>query len=204
MQKGCSCEVCILAGGQSLRMGRDKRRLKFGKATLLQHIRRIANKLDLPVRIIQRDLVPRCGPLGGIFTALATSSAEAVLFLSCDMPFVSPGLLEELLEKSKAGIIPVFVQQRAVKGFPFLLRRKDLPRVHGQILKRRFSLQTLAEVCGARSLRLRKTRQHELFNINTPEDWRQARALWRAGTLMNDSVGEAKLENKMPRKLRRK
>ena len=69
-------------------MGRDKSRLKLGRRTMLGHIRAEAKTLGLPVRVIRRDLVPRCGPLGGIFTALKTTSADGVLFLACDMPFI--------------------------------------------------------------------------------------------------------------------
>lgn len=88
-----SCEVCILAGGHSTRMGRDKARLQLGGVSLLTRLRRTARELHLPARVIRRDLVPRCGPLGGIFTALTVTSAEAMLFLSCDMPFVTSALL---------------------------------------------------------------------------------------------------------------
>src|SRR5437867_5654697 len=86
------CGICILAGGLSQRMGRDKSRLRLGSKTLLRLIRIEAGELGLPLRVIRRDLIPRCGPLGGVYTALKTSKAEAELFLACDMPFVSAGL----------------------------------------------------------------------------------------------------------------
>src|SRR5688500_2993407 len=74
-------EVCILAGGLSTRMGRAKARLRLGNRTLLGWVRRNAAALGLPVRVIRRDLVRRCGPLGGIYSALKTTKAFAVLFL---------------------------------------------------------------------------------------------------------------------------
>ena len=178
-ERSFSCEVCILAGGRSLRMGRDKKRLRLDGASLLQHVKGAARKLGLPTRVIRRDLVPRCGPLGGIFTALTTSPAKAVLFLSCDMPFVSNGLLRELLSRSHKGTEPVFAEQNRTKGFPFLLRREDLPLVGRQISRQQFSLQKLAKACGARTLRVSRNQRRELFNINTPGDWCKARELWR-------------------------
>src|SRR5215213_7030364 len=96
-------EICILAGGLSSRMGRDKSKLRLGGKTLLSHVRKTAGTLDLPVRVVRRDLVPRCGPMGGIYTALKTTSAEAVLFLACDMPQISSALLKKLLQQSKNG-----------------------------------------------------------------------------------------------------
>ena len=95
-------EICILAGGLSTRMGRDKANLRIGGRTLLAHIRSTAKALGLPVRVIRCDLVPRCGPLGGIYTALKTTAADAVLFLACDMPCVTETLLQTVLRKNKS------------------------------------------------------------------------------------------------------
>src|SRR5206468_11629485 len=90
-------EICILAGGLSSRMGRDKSRLHMGGRTLLAHIRRTAKMIGLPHRIIRRDLVVHCGPVGGLYTALVASRADATLFLSCDMPFVSAVLFVKVI-----------------------------------------------------------------------------------------------------------
>ncbi len=80
-------------------MGRDKSRLKPDRRTLLAHIRLGAKSPGLPVRVIRRDLVPRCGPLGGVFTALKTTRTDAVRFLACEMPFVRAALLKTLLRR---------------------------------------------------------------------------------------------------------
>jgi len=104
-------EICILAGGLSSRMGRDKSRLRLGGRTLLAHVRATAKMIGLPHRIIRRDLVAHCGPLGGLYTALVTSRADATLFLSCDMPFVSAGLLEMLVRKARHNENALFVER---------------------------------------------------------------------------------------------
>src|SRR5881394_2977065 len=98
--------ICILAGGLSQRIGRDKARLRLGRRTLLGHVRRAAEAVGLDVRVIRKDLVPRCGPLGGIYTGLITSTHDAEVFLSCDMPFVTPDLIRKVARS--AG--PLFVE----------------------------------------------------------------------------------------------
>jgi molybdopterin-guanine dinucleotide biosynthesis protein A len=75
-------EACILAGGLSSRMGREKAQLKLAGRTLLAHVKKVAREACLPVRVIRRDLVARCGPLGGVYTALRTSHAKTVVFLA--------------------------------------------------------------------------------------------------------------------------
>ncbi len=174
-----SCEVCILAGGASSRMGRNKAALRLGGRTLLGHVRARAKELGLPVRVIRRDLIPGCGPLGGIHTALLTCPAAGTLFLSCDTPFISTELLRRALRNFSADTRALFVRGERGVGFPFLLRRECLPVVERQLGRKQFSLQALARALRAGSLRPAAGRAKELFNVNTPDDWQQARELWR-------------------------
>jgi molybdopterin-guanine dinucleotide biosynthesis protein A len=169
-------EICILAGGRSSRMGEDKAKLELGGKTLLAHIRATARQLDLAVRIIRRDLVARCGPLGGVYTALKTSEAESVLFLSCDMPFITVPLLKRLISGLKGKSNGVFVVQNGRPGFPFILKANVLASVEEMIAQKGFSLQNLARVLEAEMFEAIDST--ELFNINTPSDWTQARQIW--------------------------
>jgi len=107
------CGVSVLAGGRSRRMGADKAGLRLGGRTLLGHVRQAARGLSLPLREITKDSVPGCGPLGGILTALESSSHTAELFLACDMPFVSVDLLKLVLRVWQEERRPVFVVQGA-------------------------------------------------------------------------------------------
>jgi molybdenum cofactor guanylyltransferase len=173
-------EIAILAGGRSSRMGRDKSRLRLGGRTLLGRVRATAKRLRLPVRIIRQDLVPRCGPLGGIYTALKTSRKQVILFLPCDTPFVSLAVLEKLLKSSRPDDAGVFVAARERVSFPFLLRRDCLPVVERQLMKRRYSLQALAAALRAKEILLSPDEEMDLFNINTPQEWEMARQRWSA------------------------
>jgi len=173
-------EVVILAGGLSSRMGRDKARLRLGGRPLLGWVRAAARASGWRVRVIRRDLVPRCGPLGGVWTAFQRSRVRRLVFLSCDMPFVSPALIRAVAErKDKA----VFVETAEGAGFPFALDRACFPTVEQALAEKRFSLQALARCLRARKLRLPRRRQGELRNLNTPEDCARARASQRANAL---------------------
>jgi len=174
-------EVCILAGGRSTRMGRDKARLRLGGRSLTGLIRAAARGAGLPVRVLRRDLVPRCGPLGGVFTALTTTHAEAVLFLSCDMPFVSPALLRRLVTKFSRRTTALFTVEKAdaAAGFPFLVRREAWPQVEKLLGQKQFSLQHFSRAVMARRLRPPTAWCGQLLNVNTPADWALARRRWR-------------------------
>lgn len=179
-QPSRSWEVCILAGGLSSRLGRDKAELRLGGQTLLSHARAAAEALGLAVRVIRRDLVPRCGPLGGIYTALTTTRARSVLFLCCDMPFVPEMFLRRLLERSSPNGRGVFTVLDGRAGFPFLLNMSALQQVERMLEQKQHSLQTLAKNLRARRIQPTKIEGESLLNINTPDDWAQARRLWEA------------------------
>src|SRR5258705_5123572 len=132
--------ICILAGGLSARMGREKARIRLGRRTLLGHVRNTAQKLGIDVRVIRKDLVPRCGPLGGIYSGLKTSRHAAEVFLSCDMPFVTPELLRRIVRA--AG--PMFVEHDGLAGFPLMLSTENLGMIQNEIRAGRLSLQNLA------------------------------------------------------------
>ena len=177
-------EICILAGGLSTRMGRDKARMKINGLTMLAHIRAVAVKADIRltgyanakrgelqprVRVLRKDAVPRCGPLGGILTALRTTRAQGVLFLACDMPLITPLLLRRLFRASADGKCATFTAQEGRVGFPLLLPVTDLAVVEAQLAAGEFSLQLLAGKLHARRLLL-AARSAELNNVNTPAD----------------------------------
>jgi molybdopterin-guanine dinucleotide biosynthesis protein A len=176
-----STGVCVLTGGLSSRMGRDKSRLRLGEHSLLSRIRETAAAVGLPLRIVRRDLVARCGPLGGVYTGLKTSRSEAELFLACDMPFVSAALITKLLKRAGQTGKAVFATTDGRAGFPFLLGVGDLPVVEKQIRSKDFSLQALAQALGARLVGVPPRDQHELFNINTPIDWQTALRIQNRG-----------------------
>ncbi|EEF57611.1 molybdopterin-guanine dinucleotide biosynthesis protein A-like protein [Pedosphaera parvula Ellin514] len=175
-------------------MGRDKSRLKLGRLTMLEHIRAVGKQSGMPVRIIRRDIVPRCGPLGGIYTGLQSSKADILLFVACDMPFLSSEILMKLCRMLKSSQKALFVDHGGFAGFPLLLRREVcLPLVARQIEAQQLSLQELAKALDARSIRPPRTWKNQLRNINTPEDYQTALELItqaRANVITNSQAGE--------------
>ena len=200
-----SAEICILAGGLSKRMGRDKSCLRLGPTTMLGHIRKAARATGLPVRIIRRDCIPKCGPLSGIYTALKTTRADAVLFLACDMPLISKDLIQFILQEVEEGMEPglqavvgrsypvngLFVRSRGRAGFPFILRRGSIEIVERQIQIGDYSLQGLATAVRANILSLTRPWSERLFNVNDHQDWTAVGKRWRriSGALNKPRVG---------------
>ncbi len=172
-------EICILAGGLGTRMGRDKSRVRLGPRTFVGHLRHLARAAHLPVRVIRRDLVPRSGPLGGIFTGLKTTRAETVLFLACDMPLMTEKFLRKLIRKFPARMDALAVSQQNRIGFPILLRRSALPLVARQLQKQHRSLHSLFQLPRTTFFVALPSDESVLFNINTPDNLKKARTSLR-------------------------
>ena len=168
-------DAVILAGGKSKRMGRDKSRIRLGRRTLLGHARAAVADAGLKPRVVATDLQPGLGPLGGIATALRSAKHSRVLFLGCDMPFMTGELIKEFLSEATDGIGPIFTRHKKGVGFPFVLRRSDLVLVGKQMDCGALSLQRLAKRLKAREWQPPASQVSELFNINTSADLAEAK-----------------------------
>jgi len=103
----------ILAGGKSSRMGTDKGLQEFCGKPLISYAIQVLSELCSTIVISTSsgeyqsfgyktvaDEFPGIGPMGGIYSALRQSKTEKNLVLSCDLPFVSVGLLSFIIENS--------------------------------------------------------------------------------------------------------
>jgi len=167
----------VLAGGLSRRMGLDKARLRIGGRSMLELSKCATIAAGLPVRVVRRDAVRRCGPIGGVVTALRTCRAGVALFLSCDMPFVSGATIRRVLAAVRRGAAAAFASDDGTAGFPFALRREVLGEVELRVARRAFSLQSLARALKARLVTVADS--CELQNINSPRDLQLARSWFR-------------------------
>ena len=122
-----------------------------------------------------RTAGPRCGPLGGILTAMKHSRSDALVFLSCDMPFLSGKLIRKLIRQATQSCRAAFFADSVGVGFPFLLWKENLAQVEEQIRKASFSLQALARALQPILARPTRAEQTQRFNVNTPSDWQTAR-----------------------------
>ena len=108
--------AAVLAGGRSVRMGRDKASLPFQGSTLLEHqVRKLrmcgiedimisGSTLEVPGTRFVPDVWPHLGPMSGIHACLLAAKCEAVLFISVDTPLIPPEVLQKLLNAHTGGV----------------------------------------------------------------------------------------------------
>ena len=110
----------ILAGGRNRRYGSHKALAELGGARIIDRVANavavaasrvvvVANELDVYRDVgeeVRPDIQPGLGALGGIYSAVqwaAEVDCDVALTVACDMPFVSAGLLERLVEVADPG-----------------------------------------------------------------------------------------------------
>jgi len=105
------CTALILAGGESRRMGQDKANLLLGERTLLQSVVNTLQPLFAEVIVSVRqtrheiDLPQVCddplhtGPLAGLVAGLERINTPWLFALACDMPFITPAVIEYLAQQ---------------------------------------------------------------------------------------------------------
>lgn len=163
-------EAFILAGGLSTRMGRDKASLRLNGRTFLASIRAAAHGAGIPVRTLRKDFVERCGPLGGILTALKRSRAGWLLLLACDMPLVAPEFLQQLAQEALRRDRAVFCLEAGRAGFPCMLPKAMAEVIFAQHARGEYSLQALAKSLHAARWRVPARWNGCLTNLNTPAE----------------------------------
>jgi len=107
-----------MIGGKSRRFGRDKVIEPLEGVMLISRVLGVLERLFPEVLLIGHerkelagltiipDIIPGCGPLGGIYTALASSSNPYCFVFAADMPNLNEGLIRYMASlKEQADII---------------------------------------------------------------------------------------------------
>jgi len=104
--------VAILIGGDSSRMGVDKATFEVDGIAMAQRVAQAAveagaqeillvggtqAKAKKLTGVWKKDLFPGLGPLGGVITAVKSAQNDAVVVLSCDMPFLTGSVITSLV-----------------------------------------------------------------------------------------------------------
>lgn len=188
-------EGFILVGGLSSRMGSDKALLDLGGKLFIERISATLAEVCRSVRLVGAggandlklwqhvpDVYPGWGALGGLHAALDACRTEWAIVVACDLPFVTGELFVRLasLGEDFEAVIPVQPDGRQ-QPLCALYRREPCAKVSEELIEsgerrprallqkvktRRVAAHELSDLQGS---------AHFFMNINTPEDYSQAR-----------------------------
>jgi molybdopterin-guanine dinucleotide biosynthesis protein A len=181
--------LVVLAGGLSLRMGRDKATLSTGGPTITEHIiERLtpvvdevilaagAQELEFDGARTVHDHFPGAGPLAGIHAGLRAAAFDHAWVVACDYPDVDPAV-GRCLARAITGFdatVPLIAGQ--AQGVCAVYSVHLTALIEQLIASGRRSVGALLESCSVRYLEEAELRQVEpelrsFRNLNTPADY---------------------------------
>jgi molybdopterin-guanine dinucleotide biosynthesis protein A len=190
----------ILAGGKSVRLGRNKLLEKVGGNNLLERvIARLAyfnseiivvtaqdsalpDLGGYPQLQIVNDIIPGKGSLGGLYSGLTFSNRPYNLVAACDMPFLNLDLFKHLigLADSYDAVVPL-VNDKA-EPLHAVYSRSCLPTMKDLIEQNRLSIAGLFSMIKVRYVNTADIERFDprhlsFFNINTEADLKAGREI---------------------------
>ena len=175
----------VLAGGNSSRMGFDKGLADFRGKKLIQYsidiLKGICSKIIISTNstsydqlgcLVQGDIFPGAGPMGGIYSSLLQSETDHNLVLSCDTPFVTHALMVQILE-SAVGYQVVLPSSKPGFIEPLIgyYHKNNTTAMLGFINRGNVKLIDYIETTFYRVIPVHRD-PDQFININTPEDLR--------------------------------
>ena len=192
----------VLAGGKSLRLGFDKVLETVGNRSLLQLVisgvaafsreviivttseQTIPRSIDYSRLKVVNDIYPGKGPLGGIYTGLATSTSFYNLVVASDMPFLNQALLRYMIQLSANFDLVVPRVGKLVEPLQAVYTKSCLAPIERMIKQDKLSVSQLFPLVKTRYVEAEEIERFDpkhlsFFNVNTKADLKRARELAR-------------------------
>jgi FdhD protein len=189
----------ILAGGESRRMGSDKSLLPIQGARFIDHVyTRMAALFDEVIIVTNSpelyreigcrkvpDIYYAQGALAGVHSGLAHAKTGGIFVVGCDMPFVSPAVVQKICAHADEGDLVIPHSSSGHEPLHAFYSKECLPAME-QVLdagQKRIMLvfdQVKLIELPASEVRQLDPEEKSFQNINTPEDYFRLR-----GTLIS-------------------
>jgi molybdopterin-guanine dinucleotide biosynthesis protein A len=183
--------AAVLAGGKSSRMGQDKARLVLDGHTLLERAVTLLQEAGAELVLVGGggkgsnsvpDLLPHCGPPGGLYSLLDHIrlhyglDSSPLLLVPVDMPLLTVATLQRLLAASMNAPCCHFEDEVfpcVIKATPDLYTHlRDLFN-DGTELGGSRSMTGVFSYLGAKVVSVDGISPDEFRNTNTPDDWQR-------------------------------
>jgi molybdopterin-guanine dinucleotide biosynthesis protein A len=121
------------------------------------------------------DLVPGCGPLGGLQAALLKARGDTVFVVACDMPYVTAPFIAYLFSLASEVDIVVPQTERGYHPLCAVYMRACLEPVAARLADRRLAMRDLVAAMRTRVVTAEEIdrfgdRHRLLANVNTPAE----------------------------------
>ena len=196
----------ILAGGKSVRLGRNKLLEKIGEQNLLE---RVINRLayfkseiivvaahdstlpelaGYPGLKVINDIMPGKGSLGGLYSGLTVSERQYNLVAAGDMPFINLELFKHMisLAENYDAVVPLLNDK--AEPLHAVYSRKCITAIKDLIEQNRLSISNIFPMVNAHFINTTDIEKFDpkhlsFFNINTEVDLKNGKEIAERGDL---------------------
>ncbi len=203
----------ILAGGENSRIGLNKACLKLGEKTFIEHIaaalRPFCEEIIIVVPRFIGDVVPqligelqcweegrvremcrviptisKAGPMAGVWTGLNAARTEFVFCAACDIPFIHPGIVAEVISAITPGIQAVVPKYRGFwEPLCAAYAKSCLQPIQDSLSQKDYKIQSLFENLNVKEIEEAVLVKHDpeghtFFNINCLADYQKAKEIY--------------------------
>jgi molybdopterin-guanine dinucleotide biosynthesis protein A len=171
-------------------MGKDKATLPFGEDTILNRLITSLQQEDLPYVVVSSllhhqdlkapiipDYQDNCGPLSGLMAGINYFSTEWVMVVSCDMPFYTPSLVDDLALHTQGhdAVIPVY--ENKAHYLCGLYRLTCLPMMEERLSNGNLAINKLLEKLNVKWVNMDHYSAPTFMNMNSADDYQEALTL---------------------------
>ncbi len=159
VEKGTLPDItaAVLTGGKSRRFGRDKVIEPLDGVMLVERVVSVLTPLFSEIILVGHyrqeidgyktvsDIIPGCGPLGGIYTALASSANSYCFVFAADMPNLNMELIRYMAGlKEKADVI-IPRLSKGMEPLHAIYSNATIPVIKDLLEKKSFKISNLIE-----------------------------------------------------------
>lgn len=189
----------ILAGGKNSRIGLNKASLTLGDKTFIEHIAAALNPFCGELIVISKEeeefpylthsrVIPTIskvvGPMAGVWMGLKAAQTEYVFCAACDIPFIHPGIVAEIIGAITPGIQAVVPRYNGyLEPLCAVYAQSCLDVIGHNLTEDSYSIQLLLDNLFIKEIAEDTLRKHDpegytFFNINHPEDYSKAKKIY--------------------------
>ena len=187
--------AAVIAGGKSTRFGRNKLRESVGEHQLIDYPIALAKAIAKESLIIHgdeddfadkglrhySDVVPACGPIGGVYTALFYSAQPWVATIPGDVPLLTPEIYEFLYEHRQKDVPVVAVSHKGLEPLVAIWPRVLVETLERMVHQRKLVLHEVITALDAVQIPLVEWMADyspQLFlNVNTRDEFEKLVAI---------------------------
>jgi molybdopterin-guanine dinucleotide biosynthesis protein A len=181
----------IIAGGKNSRIGgENKSWLSIDNQTIFERQLAILKPIFNTIFVVTnhpetyseikstKDIYQNAGPLAGIHAALRVAETPTVFVFSCDMPFLSSALINQMLEQFFTNPCEILVPMHDNKMEPLhaIYHKSTLPKIETMLNNEIYRIRALFPISDMRYFNVSLNIDYEdaFFNINNPLDLQNA------------------------------